>query len=221
MIIRSRPPFSLTTLTRRFSLPFAVSVVVFLLLWQGVDVVRVNGNSMNPTLHDGQYLVRFKRSTNYQRGDVVVFRPPKELQTRASRFIKRLIALSGDSVSIQNDNVILNGKILEELYITESSVRAKNFPEVVVSKGEVVAFEGFALAELPDYLRDTLALLKPLPQDVLEQSYLENVSYVGTLKLAEDFYFVLGDNRGFSASEDSRLFGAVPKRDLLGAIKLF
>jgi signal peptidase I len=219
-VIRSRPPFTLTRLSRRFPLFIAVSVVV-LLSSQFIGVVRILGNSMNPTLQNGQFLVSFKHITTYQIGDVVVVHPPLELQTRASRFVKRLIALPNDTISIQNDNVVLNGQVLNEPYVLETVTRAENFPEVLVSKGEVVAFEGFALAELPEYLQATLKMLEPLPKDVLEQSYSENVSYVGTIKLPEDFYFVLGDNRAFGASEDSRLFGAISKRDLLGTVKLF
>jgi signal peptidase I len=216
-VIRVKTSFSLTTLTRRFSLPFAVVVVVLLLI-AFVDVVRVSGNSMNPTLQDGQLLLNFKHLLNYQHGDVVILRPPPELQTRAPRFVKRLIAIAGDTISIRDNKVYLNDQVSSEPYVLESFTRAENFPEVLVYKAEVVAFEGFALAELPEYLKDTLAMLEPLPQEILEQSQHENVSYIGTIKLSKEFYFVLGDNRGFSASEDSRLFGAIPRRDLLGMV---
>jgi signal peptidase I len=219
MTLRSRLSFSLTTFLQRFSLPLAVGVVVSL-FFQYLSIVRVSGDSMNPTLRNGQYLLRFER-VNYQSGDVVVLRPPVELQTRAPRFVKRLIALPGDTVSIQNDKVYLNGEILRESYVAEISARAENFPDLVISKGEVVAFEGFALAELPDYLQDTFAMLEPLPQEILEQSQTETVTYVGTVKLDEGFYFVLGDNRGFSASEDSRLFGAISASQLQGVTQSF
>jgi signal peptidase I len=212
MTLRSRLSFSLTTFLQRFSLPLAVGVVVSL-FFQYLSIVRVSGDSMNPTLRNGQYLLRFER-VNYQSGDVVVLRPPVELQTRAPRFVKRLIALPGDTVSIQNDKVYLS-------YVAEISARAENFPDLVISKGEVVAFEGFALAELPDYLQDTFAMLEPLPQEILEQSQTETVTYVGTVKLDEGFYFVLGDNRGFSASEDSRLFGAISASQLQGVTQSF
>lgn len=211
------PPLSWTTLTRRSPLFIAVGVVI-LLFTQIVDIVRVTGNSMNPTLQSGQLLLSFKRPVNYQRGDMVVLRPPQSLRERASRFIKRLIAVPGDTISIRNDKVYINGQMWSESYSTDTTTRAESFPEVLVSKGEVVAFEGFALAELPDYLQDTLNMLEPLPQDVLEQSYSENVSYVATIRLDEDSYFVLGDNRGFAASEDSRLFGAIQRRDLFGKV---
>jgi signal peptidase I len=217
---RSRPSPFLTTPTLRFSLPLALGVVILLLVVQWVDVVRVTGGSMNPTLQNGQYLLRLKRFTTYHHNDIVVIRPHKELRTRASRFVKRLVALPGDTVFIHDDKVILNGQMLEESYVATTSARAESFPELVISKGEVVAFEGFALAELPEYLNDTLAMLEPFPQEVLGRSQIENVTYVGTIKLKESFYFVLGDNRGFAASGDSRVFGAVLEEDLLGKVFL-
>jgi signal peptidase I len=215
-------PFpSLTTSALRRSLPLVLGVVTLLLAFQFVDLVRVTGHSMKPTLQTGQWLLRLKRPASYQHGEIVVFRPPQEHQTRASSFVKRLVALPGDTVSIQNDQVVLNGQVLNEAYVAETSSRAENFPEVVLKNGEVVAFEGFALAELPDYLQATLALLEPLPHQVLEQSYRENVAYVGTIRLSEGFFFVLGDNRGFSASEDSRLFGAIQAKAIQGKIHTF
>jgi signal peptidase I len=183
--------------------------------------LRVSGHSMNPTLRDGQllFLQRLLPNFSYQRNDIVVLNPPRELLYRASRYVKRVIAVSGDTLSMRDDVVYLNDQMVREPYVTQHSSFPENFPEVIVSEGEIVAFEGFALAELPEYLKDTLAMLEPLPKAVLEQSQNETITYVGGIKLKENFYFVLGDNRGFSASEDSRFFGAVSQKDLLGKVK--
>jgi signal peptidase I len=203
-----------------------VLLILFLAFSYVLTLVRVSGRSMNPTLQEGQILMLQRLEpllvnlglSNYKRSDIVVLKPPKVLQTKKSRYIKRLIAVPGDTLSIRNNTVYLNALELTEPYVIQDSSRPENFPEVIVSKGEVVAFEGFALSELPDYLKTTLAMLEPLPQEVLEQSQRENVTYTGIIKLKEDFYFVLGDNRAFSASEDSRLFGTISKRDLLGPV---
>jgi signal peptidase I len=179
--------------------------------------LRVTGNSMNPTLHDGQTLLLQRHLfSKYQKNDVVVLRPPQELQLRALRYVKRVVATPGDSLSIREGVVYLNGEELREPYVVEHSSLPDHFPELLVSKGKVVAFEGFALSELPEYLKATFEMVGPLPQDVLEQSQNEPVTYTGSIELKKDFYFVLGDNRGFSASEDSRLFGAVSKQSMLG-----
>lgn len=211
LLIRSRT--FLFTPSRHFI--FLLAALLFLTMLQFVDVLRVTGNSMMPALHDGQFLLRVNYLVNFQHGDFIVARPP-DVQTRAPRFIKRLIALPQDTLSIQNDRVYVNGQVLYEPYMLNSSTRAESFPDILISKGEVVALEGYALAELPEYLQDTLAMLEPLPPEVLEQSFLEPIAYVSTMKLAKGFYFVVGDNRSFGASEDSRLFGPVPARQVLG-----
>jgi signal peptidase I len=200
-----------------WSLPFFVIVGSLILFFAPL---RVTGNSMSPTLRDGQVLLLQRpftlvRST-YQKDGLVVLRPPQELQSRTSRYVKRVIAIPGDSLSIRDGVVYLNNQELDEPYVVQHSSRPDNFPELLISNGEVIAFEGFALPELPDYLKATFEMLEPLPQDVLGQSEKEPVTYTGSIKLEEDFYFVLGDNRGFSASEDSRLFGAVSEETLLG-----
>lgn len=81
---------------------------------------RVEGQSMEPNFHTGQYLIVDKisyRLRPIERGDVIVFVPPRE----ANRdFIKRVIALPGERVEIRQGRVLINGKLLQEPYITVS-----------------------------------------------------------------------------------------------------
>jgi signal peptidase I len=78
---------------------------------------RVEGDSMQPTLHPDQYVLIDKvsyRLREPQRGDVVVFHYPLD-PTRD--FIKRIIGLPGETVSIASGVVSVNGQPLEEPYI--------------------------------------------------------------------------------------------------------
>jgi len=82
----------------------------------------VDGNSMEPSLHNGQLVAVNKlvyRFNEPSHGDVIVF--IKEAQDSNSRedriFIKRIIALPGDTVAIRDGAVILNGNALDEDYI--------------------------------------------------------------------------------------------------------
>lgn len=78
----------------------------------------VNGDSMLPTLHHGERLLVDKLSYRFvepARGDIVVFKYPANPK---EQFIKRIIGIPGDVVSIQNGIVYVNGVALEEDYIT-------------------------------------------------------------------------------------------------------
>jgi signal peptidase I len=82
----------------------------------------VNGASMSPTLETGQYLVVDQLTyhlTDPSRGDVIVFRFP---QDTSKFFIKRIIGLPGETITISGQEVTISGKdskeiILEEPYI--------------------------------------------------------------------------------------------------------
>jgi len=84
----------------------------------------VKGASMEPNFYDHEYLIIDEityRFNDPERGDIVVFRYPKNPQ---EYFIKRLIALPGEEVQIKDGNVIIyneenkDGMILEEPYLT-------------------------------------------------------------------------------------------------------
>jgi signal peptidase I len=81
---------------------------------------QVVGDSMLPTNHDGQYIVIQipKNESEIQRGLVVV----AEGKDRGKSVIKRVIAIGGDTVMIENGNVILNGKKLDESKYLKSDV---------------------------------------------------------------------------------------------------
>lgn len=94
-----------------------LAVVLFLIINALTARVRVDGFSMRPTLENGEYVLVNRlayRFGDYTRGDVVVFRFP--LDPRQD-FIKRIIGLPGDVVSIADGVVSVNGQPLSEDYI--------------------------------------------------------------------------------------------------------
>lgn len=77
----------------------------------------VDGSSMEPNFHNGEYLFVEKLSYDFhrpQRGDVVVFKYP--LDTSVD-YIKRIIGLPGDTITIRNGQVLVNGQALTENYL--------------------------------------------------------------------------------------------------------
>lgn len=85
----------------------------------------VSGASMDPTFHDGEYLIVDELSYHLddpKRGDVVIFRYPKD---ESKYFIKRVIGLPGETVHIQESRVDVIGTdgkniVLSEPYLVNS-----------------------------------------------------------------------------------------------------
>jgi signal peptidase I len=167
-----------------------LAVLIFLLVRTVAQNFRVEGPSMEPGLHDGQYLlvnkaVYFKINVGTlskfipfldaedgeekylfhgpQRGDVIVFRYPKD---PSRDFIKRIIGVPGDRVRVVEGIVYVNDVPIEEDYVSAHAGRDLE-EEMVVPEGN---------------------------------------------------YFVLGDNR--PNSSDSRAWGFVPEENIIGKAML-
>jgi signal peptidase I len=94
-----------------------LTLIIFLALNTATGRFQVRGSSMEPALHDGQYLVISKLVYWVhppERGDVIVFQPPNN---PAEDYIKRVVALPGEQVEIRDGGVWVDGVPLEESYI--------------------------------------------------------------------------------------------------------
>lgn len=95
----------------------------------------VDGPSMNPTLENSERLIVNKfiyRIHPPQHGDIIVFEYPSD---RSRQFIKRVIAVGGDTIEITEGMVFVNGKLLNEPYISEPSKR--DYPMTTIPDGTV------------------------------------------------------------------------------------
>lgn len=84
---------------------------------------KIDGESMMPNYINAEYLLTEKVNyyfNNPKRGDVVVLRPPPAV-TENDEFIKRIIALPGETVKVEGGHVYINNKQLIEPYIPSSS----------------------------------------------------------------------------------------------------
>ena len=97
------------------------TLILSALLFAGINAIsariRVDGYSMEPTLHSGEFVIVNKLSYKFgdpQIGDVVVFRYPRDPE---QEYIKRVIGLPGDQVRVLNGKVYVNGEALNEPYI--------------------------------------------------------------------------------------------------------
>ncbi len=149
-----------------FELLRGILVVIILLVLFNTfvaTVFRISGESMMPTFEDGEFILVDRLSyvvSTPQRGDVVILRFPGDPDRR--KFIKRVIGLPGETVTVTDNVVAVNGVPLDEAYLPRLTPTAPNVSRV----------------------------------------------------LRRDEVFVMGDNR--PNSDDSRFFGPVPVRNLIG-----
>ncbi len=115
------------------------TIVLALLLFVAINFItariRVDGQSMEPTFHNGDYVVVNRlayKIGDIERGDVVVFPYPLDPQRD---LIKRVIGLPGDRVSVISGIVYVNDAALMEEYISEPPVDAMS--QVTVPDGYV------------------------------------------------------------------------------------
>ena len=100
-----------------------LTVVAFYLLQTFLtQPFRVEQESMRITFEPGEYVLVDKlspRFTGFHRGDVVVFHPPKSWPSSSddTPYIKRVIGLPGETVTIGPDGVRVNGALLPEGYV--------------------------------------------------------------------------------------------------------
>ena len=97
-----------------------VAAVAILAATLWLPVLQIYGNSMFPTLNEGDVVVSLKRS-EFQQGDVLAFYYNNKI------LVKRLIALPGRWVDIdEGGNVTVDGIRLEEPYLTEKALGDTN-----------------------------------------------------------------------------------------------
>jgi signal peptidase I len=107
----------------------------FFLITFVAQAFRVQGTSMEPQLSDGERIVVNKfvyRFRPIERGDVVVFWYPRDPSVS---FIKRVVALPGDTVEIRSGRLLVNGVVDPESYLPAAYRDHDNFPPTEIAKG--------------------------------------------------------------------------------------
>ena len=202
---------------------FPVILVVFLLRSFLFEPFKIPSGSMKPTLLVGDlilvnkfhYGVRLpvinkKIIANHdpQRGDVMVFRYPKDTSTD---YIKRVVGVPGDEISFRQQRLYLNGTLVPSEQIPppgfyDDELR-QYFPEWKEKLGDVEHRILLDPASQPFYG----------PEDKITFPFRENCRYSAegvTCKVPPGNYFMMGDNR--DNSQDSRFWGFVPDENIVG-----
>ncbi len=189
----------------RSTLLFLVLMLAFRSAW--ADWVSVPTGSMNPTILEGDRilvnkhaygvripwtLVRLTEGEDPQRGDIVVFDSPLD----GTSLVKRLIGVPGDLVALDARGLIVNGA--RARYSTGEQERTRGLAAATVARQPAIFREA-----------------GPVPEhDILLLAQLRQGDTFGPVRVPQDMYLMLGDNRDNSA--DSRFFGFVPRRNIVG-----
>ena len=131
--VPAKPKFlrTLTAWARDLTVSLIVSALIIIFLYQPV---KVEGTSMLPGLTDQERIFINKFVYHLEpisQGDIVVFRYPRDT---AKSYIKRVIAVAGDRVKIEDGRVYVNGRRLRETYVPEDYRDDRSYPETIVPK---------------------------------------------------------------------------------------
>jgi signal peptidase I len=110
-------------------------VIAFLMVVFLYQPVKVEGTSMQPELLDQERIFVNKFVYHFEeinRGDIVVFWYPKD---PSKSFIKRVVGIPGDVVSIRDGRVYINGQLLEERYVPQGYQDLDSYPAMRVKEG--------------------------------------------------------------------------------------
>lgn len=91
-------------------------VIAGVIKWLFFDATKVSGNSMLNTLHNGDMLFMNKIGKHfhdYERGDIVILKAPDAYN---KLYVKRVVGVPGDTVTLKDEKVYLNGEELNEPY---------------------------------------------------------------------------------------------------------
>jgi len=195
---------------------FPVFFIVLVLRSFVFEPFRIPSQSMMPTLWVGDFILvnkfsyglrlpaintEFYDSGKPERGDVIVFRYPKQ---PSINYIKRVIGIPGDKVQYKNKVLRINGEIVPQKFLGR-----------YIGQGSGESMNNALYQDENLTGTEHKILVRQEARDMIGQ-YHTNVSQNGNIDFTvpEGEYFVMGDNR--DNSNDSRYWGTVPKDNLVG-----
>lgn len=136
-------------------------IVIVMTILIGITFVKttiVRQTSMLPTLQDGNYLLLSKRAyvfNEFKHEDIVVFDSGERADTTGSLlnfdnkkyYIKRIIGLPGDEITIKNKKVYRNGKEIDQSYTLDKATETNGNGQVEVNKLKIPKGKLFVLGD--------------------------------------------------------------------------
>jgi signal peptidase I len=163
-----------------------------------VEAFKIPSGAMIPTLQVGDHILVEKRARTPARGDVTVFKYPREPD---KDFIKRVVAVGGDTIEVRDNVLVLNGKPVPRKHV-DIDCRYDDFMEDLGRWEErrCEAWDETLDGRTYRVIQDRSSVHSHAPVTV-----------------PEGHYYVLGDNR--DNSHDSRFWGFVPPENIKGVAR--
>lgn len=206
-----------------------------------VESYRIPTGSMEKTLLAGDFLfvnkfvygakvpfvdLRLPKVNDVERGDIIVFKFPRD---RSLNYIKRCVALPGDTLEIKEQQLFINGNLMTlpphaqfigtrmpkgepdyQIFPSMSDFNKDNYgPIRIPRKGDVIRLNS---RTLPLY-RDLIAEEGHTASLMGSQVFVDGTA-VDSYTVGRNYYFAMGDNRDNSL--DSRYWGFLSENDLVG-----
>lgn len=185
-----------------------------------IQAFKIPSASMRNTLLEGDHLfvnkftygfripltqIRFLQFNDIKRGDIVIFSFPAKDKRQINcgtpqfgrDFVKRVIALPGETVEVRNAQVYVNG--------------------VPMQRGDYELYDAYATRYGNIFNYDKANYQKAWEERILEHQFLTSSilrDNFGPVTVPDGAYFVMGDNRDHSC--DSRFWGPVPRENIKG-----
>ncbi len=190
---------------------FPILLVIFSFRSFAYEPFRIPSSSMMPTLLTGDFIYVDKTAYGVklpiahntvietgkpQRGDVKVFR---SVEDSATDVIKRVVGIPGDHIKYdeRTKQIFVNGEALPETFAG--------------------AYTGFHDDINPDGLNQRTTITGDVEHKILHSDRVRRSYAHHELVVPEGHYFGMGDNRDFSA--DSRVWGLIPEKNIVGQAK--
>ena len=156
-----------SSLVRELAEVVGLAIILYVGISFAIQAVHVEGLSMFATLDDNDYLIANKidyRLHAPQRGDIIILRPPGD---NSRDFIKRVIALPGETLLIRGGVVYINGHRLEEPYLPEAWINDNNWPRNGTDGDVIPANEYFVMGDNRNRSQDS-RFFGPITRDRID-----------------------------------------------------
>ncbi len=206
-------------------------IIIFFFKTFVAQQFKIPTGSMRETLMIGDHLLinkfifasassDFERAISpirpVQRGDIITFRWPID---REQDYVKRAVALPGDTLEIKNKRLYINGQLITntfQYHIPQPAIDniGRQSGDVISGPWPIERFAGISTppkGSWPFSESDTLDMNRQGMQSLIVDSFADNLPL---LKIPPGYLFAMGDNR--DNSMDSRYWGFVPIDHLRG-----